>query len=121
MKIQVFLMSRVGFFAGGLLSTAAVSRSNHEPKSGSSETTDSRMNNAEAIAALEGSTRDARRRLPEEVFLFISRLISMVSVDWLIQDEQKGTLLTWRDDEHFGPGWHLPEGSSGSRSRWLTG
>lgn len=68
------------------------------------------MNNAEAIAALEGSIRDARRGLPEEVFLFISRLTSMVNVDLLIQDEQKRTLLTWRDDEHFGPGWHLPGG-----------
>ena len=68
------------------------------------------MNDVEAIAALEHSVGNARRGLPEEVFLFISRLTPMVNVDLLIKDKQRGTLLTWRDDEHFGPGWHIPGG-----------
>ena len=32
------------------------------------------------------------------------------NVDLLIQDDRSRTLLTWRDDEFFGAGWHLPGG-----------
>jgi colanic acid biosynthesis protein WcaH len=28
----------------------------------------------------------------------------------LIEDPARGTLLTWREDEFFGTGWHLPGG-----------
>jgi ADP-ribose pyrophosphatase YjhB (NUDIX family) len=31
-------------------------------------------------------------------------------VDLLIKDDRKRTLFTWRDDEIFGKGWHLPGG-----------
>jgi len=31
-------------------------------------------------------------------------------VDLLIQDDAGRTLLTWRDDEFFGAGWHIPGG-----------
>ena len=48
--------------------------------------------------------------LPEELFLFISRLVPMVNVDLLISDDQGRKLLTWRDDEIFGAGWHVPGG-----------
>lgn len=34
----------------------------------------------------------------------------MINVDLLIQDDQGRTLLTWRDDEFFGAGWHIPGG-----------
>jgi colanic acid biosynthesis protein WcaH len=34
----------------------------------------------------------------------------MVNVDLLIQDGQNRTLLTWREDEHYGAGWHIPGG-----------
>lgn len=51
-----------------------------------------------------------RQDLPEEVFLLVSRLTPMVNVDLLIQDDCGRTLLIWRDDEHFGAGWHLPGG-----------
>jgi ADP-ribose pyrophosphatase YjhB (NUDIX family) len=60
------------------------------------------------IAALEGAIGDPHRGLPEDIFRFVSRLIPMVNVDLLIQDDGGRTLLTWRDDEHFGPGWHVP-------------
>ena len=53
---------------------------------------------------------DARRGLPLELFLLVSRLTPLVNVDLLIQDEDGRTLLTWRDDEFFGTGWHLPGG-----------
>ena len=48
--------------------------------------------------------------LPEDLFLRISRVIPMVNVDLLIKDKQGRTLLTWRDDEIYGAGWHLPGG-----------
>jgi colanic acid biosynthesis protein WcaH len=62
------------------------------------------------IEALERAIGDPRGGLPEDVFLFVSRLIPMVNVDLLIQDDRGRTLLTWRDDEHFGSGWHVPGG-----------
>ncbi len=48
--------------------------------------------------------------LSEEMFLLASRLTPLVNVDLLIQDRQGRTLLTWRDDAWFGPGWHIPGG-----------
>jgi len=51
-----------------------------------------------------------KKGLPEEVFLFISQLTPMLNVELLIKDPIKGTLLTWRHDEFYGPDWHLPGG-----------
>jgi colanic acid biosynthesis protein WcaH len=34
----------------------------------------------------------------------------MVNVDLFISDDQGRVLLTWRDDEIFGAGWHIPGG-----------
>ena len=48
--------------------------------------------------------------LPEELFLFVSRITLLVNVDLLIQDDGGRTLLTWRSDRFFGPGWHVPGG-----------
>lgn len=48
--------------------------------------------------------------LPEDLFLFVSRITPLVNVDLLIKDEQNRTLLTWRDDGFSEPGWHLPGG-----------
>ena len=64
----------------------------------------------EMIAALEAAIGDPRRGLPEEVFRFVSRMTPLANVDLLIQDPARGTLLTWRADEFFGRGWHLPGG-----------
>jgi len=62
------------------------------------------------IAALESAIGDPRRGLPEDVFRFVSRLTPLVNVDLLIQDDRSRTLLTWRDDEFYAPGWHVPGG-----------
>ena len=48
--------------------------------------------------------------LPEEFFLFVSRMTPIVNVDLLIKDELGRTLLAWRDDQYAGQGWHLPGG-----------
>lgn len=53
---------------------------------------------------------DPKSGLPEELFLFVGRVTPLVNVDLLIQDERRRTLLTWRSDRSFGPGWHVPGG-----------
>ena len=62
------------------------------------------------IAPLEAAIGDPRQGLPEEVFLFVSRIAPLINVDLLIQDDAGRTLLTWRDDASFGQGWHIPGG-----------
>ncbi len=61
-------------------------------------------------AYLEARAGESRRDLPEDLFLLLSRLTPLVNVDLLIKDDQNRTLLTWRDDEYYGAGWHLPGG-----------
>lgn len=40
----------------------------------------------------------------------VSRLTPLVNVDLLIANDLGQTLLTWRDDAYYGPGWHVPGG-----------
>lgn len=68
------------------------------------------MNIPEAIEFLDTQVPNPRSGLPEEVFLFISRLTPMVNVDLLIKDENGRVLLSWREDQYAGRGWHLPGG-----------
>ena len=63
-----------------------------------------------ALEAIEATLDDPHRGLPEELFLFVSRITPLVNVDLLIQDDLGRTLLTWRDDEFHGAGWHVPGG-----------
>lgn len=67
------------------------------------------MNINEAIKFLEKQIQNPSSGLPEELFLFITRLTPMVNVDLLIKDENGRTLLSWRDDA-FSAGWHVPGG-----------
>ena len=63
-----------------------------------------------AIATIREAVGSATRGLPEDVFLLASSLTPMINVDLLIQDEAGRTLLTWRHDRFYGPGWHIPGG-----------
>jgi len=63
-----------------------------------------------AMSIVEAAVGDPQAGLPREVFLFVSRLTPLVNVDLLIQDLRGRTLLTWRDDEFYGTGWHVPGG-----------
>jgi ADP-ribose pyrophosphatase YjhB (NUDIX family) len=65
---------------------------------------------ASAITSLESFVPDAKQGLPEEIFQLVSRLTPLLSVDLLLQDDQARTLLTWRNDVAYGPGWHIPGG-----------
>lgn len=62
------------------------------------------------ISSLESSITDPSAGLPEELFLFITRITPMINVDLLIKNESGHTLLTWRDDGYYPPGWHVPGG-----------
>jgi ADP-ribose pyrophosphatase YjhB (NUDIX family) len=62
------------------------------------------------IDALEEAAGDPHGGLPEELFVFVSRVMPLVNVDLLVKDDRGRTLLTWRDDESFGRGWHVPGG-----------
>jgi colanic acid biosynthesis protein WcaH len=63
-----------------------------------------------ALRTVRAHVADPRTGLPEEVFLFVSSVTPLVNVDLLIQDDAGRTLLTWREDAFYGPGWHLPGG-----------
>lgn len=62
------------------------------------------------FSAILSAIGNAREGLTKPVFLFVSQLTPMVNVDLLIQNAQGQTLLTWREDEFYGPGWHVPGG-----------
>ncbi len=63
-----------------------------------------------SINLLESLIKNPKKGLPEDIFLFISRTTPMINVDLLIKNEKGETLLTWRDDKYYGPGWHIPGG-----------
>jgi ADP-ribose pyrophosphatase YjhB (NUDIX family) len=68
------------------------------------------MNLSEAIQTLDQLAGDPSAGLPEDLFLLVSRITPLINVDLLIQDERHHSLLTWRSDQHYGAGWHIPGG-----------
>jgi colanic acid biosynthesis protein WcaH len=65
----------------------------------------------EAIRTIETAVGNPGGGLPLDVFLFVTRLVPLFTVDLWIQDARGRTLLTWRDDSYFGTGWHVPGGA----------
>ena len=53
---------------------------------------------------------DPTNGLPQELFLFATTLIPCTNIDLFVTDENRRLLLTWRDDEFYGQGWHIPGG-----------
>ena len=70
-----------------------------------------------AFAALDALAPDPAGGLPEDFFLWISRFVPLVNVDLIIRDGAGRNLLTWRDDEFYGSGWHVPGGIIRYRER----
>jgi ADP-ribose pyrophosphatase YjhB (NUDIX family) len=62
------------------------------------------------LAVIESRVSDPGAGLPYDLFLWISRMVPMVNVDLFITDGNGRVLLTWRDDEIYGAGWHVPGG-----------
>ena len=70
------------------------------------------MNSDEIRNCLSGvleAIPDPRISLADEVLHFVYQVTPMINVDLLIQDENRRTLLSWRDDQ-YGSGWHIPGG-----------
>lgn len=68
------------------------------------------LNNSKKINSLESVIKNPLEGLPEDIFLFLTRVTPMINVDLLIKNKNSQTLLTWRDDGIFQPGWHIPGG-----------
>lgn len=64
----------------------------------------------QAIETLRRATPNPSAGLLEEVFQFVSEITPLVNVDLLIKNELGQSLLSYRNDEHCGVGWHLPGG-----------
>ena len=59
------------------------------------------------LEALLGKLGGRGAELPWPLFRFVTEVTATTNVDLLVEDEQKGVLLAWRDDP-FGTGWHVP-------------
>lgn len=66
--------------------------------------------NFDADGILKIFNPSAKNGLDKDLFHLISSLTPIINVDLLIKNSKSETLLTWRDDEFYGPGWHLPGG-----------
>ena len=64
----------------------------------------------ELLSDIKENIADPTKGLPEEIFLFATEITTMVNVDLLIKDDKGRILLSWRDDEFYGKGWHVPGG-----------
>jgi len=62
------------------------------------------------INQIETFISDPSKGLPEEIFLFVTRITPMINVDLLIKNKKGETLLVWREDKLLPPGWHIPGG-----------
>jgi colanic acid biosynthesis protein WcaH len=65
---------------------------------------------AQLLDEAMASVTDAKKGLPQELFYFVSQLTPLINVDLLVKNKKGQTLLTWRDDEFYGPAWHIPGG-----------
>jgi colanic acid biosynthesis protein WcaH len=66
------------------------------------------MTISKAVRFLDNSISDKKFGLPDDIFYFVSHVTPLLNVDLLIKDKTGRTLLTWRDDEYAGKGWHIP-------------
>jgi len=68
------------------------------------------MNSDAAIKILEKLHCNTSSDLPYNLFSYISKITPLINVDLLIRDEKGRTLLSWRNDDFAGTGWHIPGG-----------
>lgn len=64
----------------------------------------------EIVNLLESFVKNPSAGLPDDIFLFATRITPIINADLLIKNEQNQTLLTWREDGYYPPGWHVPGG-----------
>jgi len=63
-----------------------------------------------AVKILDWSSKQPQFSLPDDIFYFVSRSTPLINVDLLVKDKNNRVLLSWRDDEYSGSGWHIPGG-----------
>ena len=63
-----------------------------------------------AVKILDWSSKQPQLSLPDEIFYFLGRKTPLLNVDLLVKDKNNRVLLSWRDDEYSGTGWHIPGG-----------
>ena len=63
-----------------------------------------------AVKILDWSSKQPQFSLPDDIFYFVSRSTPLINVDLLVKDKNNRVLLSWRDDEYSGTGWHIPGG-----------
>jgi colanic acid biosynthesis protein WcaH len=72
------------------------------------------MSETESLSTLISKIKDHAPNptvgLPQELFYYVSETTPLINVDLLIKDAQGRTLLTWREDQFYGPAWHIPGG-----------
>ena len=70
------------------------------------------VNNAIKVLkkAMEIDGVDPVKGLPEELFIFSTTLVPIVNIDLFVTNDKHQLLLSWRDDEYHGKGWHIPGG-----------
>ena len=69
------------------------------------------MNIDDCINIIEKNILDPSIGLPENIFLFISRITPLINVDLLIKNASNQTLLIWRQrGQKYKEGWHVPGG-----------
>lgn len=75
-------------------------------------TTKQKLSDSElkAVKFLLESNINPEAGLEEELFYLVSSLSPIVNVDLLIINKYNELLLSWREDEFYGKGWHLPGG-----------
>lgn len=60
--------------------------------------------------AMRESAIEPEQGLGEGLFLFASTLMPVVNVDLVVMNDRDQVLLAWRNDPHYGKGWHIPGG-----------
>lgn len=61
-------------------------------------------------SAMQAEHIDPAKGLGDELFVFASTLMPFVNVDLIATNANGEFLLAWRDDRHYGAGWHVPGG-----------
>jgi len=68
------------------------------------------MNLKKNIHEIESCVSNPNKGLLDDIFYFIGRMTPYINVDLLIKCPKRGLLLSWRDDDYAGRGWHIPGG-----------
>lgn len=66
------------------------------------------LSTTELINELESGIEEPEINLPLPIFHFVNRIATLTNIDILVKDLEGNIALSWRDDDIFGHGWHVP-------------